>query len=248
MKIFNFKLLFILLIFSMTIPSRIIAEEIKLASLEWPPYVGTKLSQYGFTSEIVKEIFNKAGYKVKYNFMPWARVLKCVERGNYDAAYPAYFSKERAEKYAMSEPIAHGPLVLFKRKSDSIKFTKLIDLKPYKIGVVRGYVNTPEFDNAAYLNKEAVNSDEQNIKKLLKRRIDLAVVDKYTGLYLIKTKDLDPQKELNFIDRALENKTLHVAFSKKLPNYQKIVEQFNSTLKELQKDNTLTNIIEKQGF
>jgi len=218
---------------------------IKLATLNWAPYVEESLENYGFTSEIVSEVFKKAGYQVKIDFMPWVRVLTEVKAGEYDAMYPAYYSEERSRIYALSQPISKGLLVLCKRSDEKIKYKTLLDLKPYKIGVVRGYVNTPEFDSAAYLNKKTVNNDKQNLLKLLSGRIDLAVIDKYTANQIIKTCIPHAAGKLNFLEPPLDNKSLYIGFSKAIKDYPMLLKDFNQALGEMIKEGEIDNIVKK---
>lgn len=221
---------------------------IKLATLNWSPYVEERLENYGFVSEIVKEVFNKAGYRVDIHFMPWARVLADVKSGIYDAMYPAYYSDERNRIYAMTKSISNGPLVFYKCKDRDITYHSLSDLKNYTIGVVRGYVNTKEFDAADYLNKKIVSSDKQNLLKLVTHRIDLVVIDKFTAQMIIKTDIPHAAGKLNFVDPPLENKTLHVGFSRNIADYPKLLEDFNQALAEMVQSGRIKVITQKHGF
>jgi len=218
---------------------------IKLATLEWPPYVSKKVKGMGFTSEIANQTFKKAGYDVKIYFMPWAKVLKDVERGKYDAGFPAYYSKQRNFIYGLSKMIAKGPLVFAKRKDSPIDYKQLTDLKKFKIGIVRGYVNTTEFDNANYLKKEIGNSDEQNLRKLLKKRLDLVVIDKYTAIHILKTKIIKEKESITFLNIPLEEKGLYVAFSKKKSDYKKKLDIFNTAFDAITKEGLIDKIMKK---
>src|SRR5918996_1220200 len=141
------------------------AEKIlSLAVAEWPPYVSAHLPDYGFASEIVTEAFARVGYTVKMSFMPWKRALHKVAEGVYEATYPAYYSAERAQLYAMSKPFFEAPMGFYKRKDTNISYQTLHDLQAYTIGIVRAYVNTPEFDAATYLKKDIADDDEQNVR------------------------------------------------------------------------------------
>lgn len=223
-------------------------DTIKLATLDWPPYVGDGLPQSGFTTAIVSEAFRRAGYKVKIDFMPWARVLQETEAGNYDAAYPEYYSDERTETFFLSDQFASGPLGFYKRKADNITYTKLEDLKQYHIGVVLGYINTAEFDAADYLQKETVNSDEQNIQKLLLGRIDLIVIDKFVAQYLIKTSIPEAADVLEFMEPPLLEQPLHVIFSRQVASSTQKLQEFNAALKTMREDGTLERILSESGF
>ncbi len=223
------------------------APVVTLATLNWKPYVSEELSNGGFTTEIVSRAFQRAGYRVEVHFMPWIRVLAEVKKGAFDAMYPAYHSERRSRVYALSNPIANGPLVLCKRSDRPIEYASLDDLKPYKIGVVRGYVNTPAFDAADYLDKRLVNSDKQNLLKVLTGRIDLAVIDKYTALQIIETSIPKAEGKLDFLEPPLQVKPLYVGFCRK-PGYRKRLEAFNRALKEMKSQGVIRSIYAGHGF
>lgn len=223
-------------------------ERVSLATLNWAPYAGEDLEGYGFTTEIVSRVFAHAGYRASIAFMPWARVLRHVARGEHDAMYPAYFSEERSRIYALTEPFARSRLVLFKRKQDPISYTRLQDLEGYRIGVVRGYVNSPAFDAADYFEKEPTTSDESNLRKLYRGRIDLAVVDLYTAQHLIETRIPQARDALEHLDPPLQIKPLHVGVSRELDGYASIVADFNTSLRILSEDGTLESIRKRHGL
>ena len=214
-----------------------------LGTLNWEPYVGEKLENDGFISEIVRESFRRAGIQIKIRYMPWARVIKELEKGSIDAAYPAYFSKERSKKFGVSKPFASSRLGFYKKKNIEVPYKKLEDLKSYRIGVVRGYLNSKEFDDAKYLKKDAVNSDLANLRKLLKGRLDLVVIDESTSKFLIKTNFPAKLNELEFLEPPLEEKPLYLLFSKKHSNFQKLLAGFNHGLNIIVKDGTRNKII-----
>jgi len=219
---------------------------IKLATLNWEPYSSEEMEDYGFTSAIVTKVFEKSGYKVEISFLPWVRVLEGVKSGEYDAMYPAYYSEERARVYALSKPIAEGPLVFCARCDAHIQFTTLKDLEPYSIGLVRGYVNTDELDAAHFLKKQYVNSDKQNLLKVLTGRIDLAVVDRYVAGQIIKTSIPEASEKLCFLKPSLEHKPLYVGFSKSVNDYAQLLNDFNRALEKMIADGSIEKILKKQ--
>ncbi|MBF0264167.1 MAG: transporter substrate-binding domain-containing protein [Gammaproteobacteria bacterium] len=244
----KFRLFFTALLLSLVCFQSVFAQNriIKIATLDWQPYVDKNSDNKGFTAEIVTRAFQQSGYQVEIDFMPWSRVLKEVEIGNYDAMFPSYESPQRRKKYLFSKPFAHSPLVLFQRQGLNLTFNKLEDLKPYKIGVVRGYVNTKAFDAASFLNKKETKNDLQNIKKLVKNRIDLAVIDKYAALDLIKQHKIKKADKLSFIEAPLENKPLYLCVSKKIKDSSVILEAFQKGLDQLKESGEVEKIINKQ--
>jgi len=221
---------------------------ISFAVSEFPPYISKELKNYGFTSEIVTEAFSRAGYTVKTSFMPWQRALLKVAEGKYDAAYPAYYSQEREQTYAFSKPFATGPIGFYIRKDTHITYKTLHDLQPYTIGVVRGYVNTPEFDAATYLRKDMADDDEQNLRKLVKKRVDLIIIDKFTAQYILNTVIPEAKTLLEFLEPPLEVKQFHLLVSKSVAGYQQTLQDFHHNLQQMLEDGTIARILKQHGF
>src|SRR5690242_16261894 len=96
---------------------------VRLATLEWEPYIGEKLPQQGYTAVLVREAFKDQGWDVKIEFYPWARALHLARTGEVDGLMPEYFNSSRKNEFQYSFPFRGGPLVLYKRKDDPIVFS-----------------------------------------------------------------------------------------------------------------------------
>lgn len=221
---------------------------VRMGTLDWRPYISQTLENQGYVAEIVREAFRRGGLSVTFSFLPWARAVYMSKSGQLDGYFPEYHARE-VEAYAVfSEPFSGGPIGFFKRSDSPVAFETLEDLKPYTIGVVRGYINTEAFDSAAYLRKEPVRDDLSNIRKLLKKRVDLIVCDRFVGLDLLKRHFPDEEGRIEFITPPLAVKELHVCFSKKTPGYEMRVERFNAGLRLMKADGTLDAIMKKHGL
>jgi polar amino acid transport system substrate-binding protein len=90
----------IFIFMSMISPSYGKDKTITICSYEWPPHHGPELKNEGYTSDIIKEIFNFRGYKVKKIFLPWKRAQLYAKEGKRcDAITEIYFNKERLNYY-----------------------------------------------------------------------------------------------------------------------------------------------------
>ncbi|WP_019616309.1 substrate-binding periplasmic protein [Psychromonas ossibalaenae] len=245
------SILWIILLITFVVSSLAYATKtktIRIATLDWEPYISQQLSDEGFMAEITREAFRREGYKVEYVYLPWKRAVTQTEYGEFDGYFPSYWSKQREDKSLFTDSIISGPVVLFKVKGSSITYKELSDLKPYRIGVVRGFVNTPEFDAADYLRKEQVTTDLVNIKKLLAERVDLIVADKFVGFYLLNKYLPHMFGQIESISPPLQDKKMYLCISKKSDNAAVKVEAFNKGLKEMHKDGTFDKILQKHGF
>lgn len=225
-------------------------QEISFATVDWQPYAGEFLPEYGVGSAIIAEACRRVGLKPSFHFMPWKRAMETVARGKYDVLYSAYYSDERAGIYALSDPYLHGQLVLCAQKGGGMKWDGTMkSLEPYRIGIVLGYVNTPMFDAAA-LQKDTAPSDLLNLSKLLHGRLDAIVIDKYQAIYLLKNSSTLPGSvsDVEFLEPPLDKKNIYAMFSKAVPGWEGRLELFNRGLREIEEDGTRDYIMMKFGY
>lgn len=211
---------------------------IQLTSLDWPPYSSKSLDQQGASVAVAKEAFKAMGYTLKVSFFPWSRAVALAkDSSQYSGYFPEYFSDDTAKDFIYSAPMGSGPLGFAERKDKSINWSKLAELKSYRIGVVQDYINTTDFDAmvaSKALKSSVTTSDEKNLKKLVSGRVDLAVVDKNVMNYLFKTAPGLSKKaaEVQFNSTLLEDKKLFICF-KKGPKGEKLAKIYNEGLKKI---------------
>ena len=162
--------------------------------------------------------------------------------------YTLWYREERKAWFAYSDPIPPASETGFYKTSDkNISFTTFEDLKPYTIGVGRGYVRPPGFDEAA-LKTSLAKDDEENLRKLHKGRVDLALTDKVVAKYIIDTKIPDAVPDLEWLPPALHVETNHFAISRQAEDFNTKLADFNRGLATIEADGTLETIIAKHGF
>ena len=225
-------------------------ETIQMTTCNWQPYAGVNLTNLGFSSDLLTMVFKRLGYDTHIDILPWKRSMMKTKIGDYDLAYNAYYSEQRARDYAFTDPYIHSRVYLCSRKDAGITFDTLKDLSRYRIGVVMGYVNSEEFDRADYLIKDEVVTDLQNLKKLIGRRVDLIVIDKYVAVQAIKTSPflIANVTDLVFHEPPLATTSVHAIFSKAVPGYRERVTAFNSELKNMIQDGTYDTLLEVHNF
>jgi len=182
-----------------------------------------------------------------------------------DILYPEYFIEpdapsdifpgtKRVDHLAISRPFPSGHIAFMKRKEESTVFKgDMSDLKGAKIGVVRGYQNTPEFDrlmDQGFFKIDAARDDITNAKKLMKKRVDLIIGDPSVVRFAIASDTSltdDEKKEcLNGIETVkpiLRYNHLYYAVSKKPPQWKETLETVNRVLDEFEKSGEMERII-----
>lgn len=227
------------------------AEEkiVTIATIEYPPYTSQYLKNDGFMTELAMAAFQLSGYRVELVYLPWARALAMTKQGRFDGLMDMWYRLEREEFFIFSQEITASRIVFFKRKDNPATFNTYEDLKKYKIGVVRGYVNPPKFDAMRdQLMVDEATSDMSNLKKLLGKRIDLILMDQNVGLHLINTLFSDKADQLTSLPQVLKHDPLHIGFSRKAPNIDAKIKAFNDGIITLKASGQYQTIIEKHGL
>jgi len=244
----SFKLLVgILLCFIYSLPTVAHENKVVLAYVEYPPYYGQSLENGGPITEIIVQAFNQVGYEVKLKFVPWARGLEGAKRGTYDGLFTAWYREEREEWFVFSAPLPPNEIGFYKRKGVSIKFNSFEDLKPYKIGIVRGHVNPLGFKETN-LKTSVAATDIENLHLLTMSRIDLALTDKALGRYIIRTELRGKENKLEWIGPPVEVVNQYLMISKQARDFKIKLEAFNLGLKKLTESGELNKILAKHGF
>jgi polar amino acid transport system substrate-binding protein len=229
-----------LLIILLTICSgSLLAETIKVANGEFPPYTSKNLKHYGIYSKIVEEAFKLEGYKLKHSFYPWTRAYKHVKFGIDDISLTWIKTEERAKDVEFSSPVTMNEKVLFHLKSKDIKWDKISDLKKYKMAVTKDYTYGEDIDlwvSTKQNNVFVVSEDKLKFNMLVFGRIDAFPMEKEVGYYLAK-KLLSPEKfkMITHHKKPILEEGMSVIFSKQIPQKRrdKIKKAFERGLKTL---------------
>jgi len=231
---------------------------ITLGTTHSPPYIYNNSGYYGYLYEIVKASFENQGYTVIIKFMPWQELRVLTEAGKIDGILAQFYAKERAKYVAFSQSFAATPLGLFKRRDSGIKFPithphrqqkKLFQLmQKYRFGIVEDAAHTPAFDKNNELKKIEVKSYQENLEQLYLGQVDLIFIDKRIANYLLAHQlPPDYQEKLMFMEPALGYKKLYLGISKRHPNYQAVLEDFNQGLEAIKMDGTMKKILDKDA-
>ncbi|WP_286239454.1 substrate-binding periplasmic protein [Neptuniibacter halophilus] len=239
-------------------------QTVELATLDWPPYIGEQLCNKGWSFHLAVAVLTSQNYRLIIRFMPWPRAVHQVEAGRMDILYPEYEISEttrsehltdrfRLSLLALSDPFPGGEVVLMKRRGSFTHFTgELEQLRGLKIGVVRGYQNTPEFDammeRGEFTAVEAVN-DLQLMKLLDAGRVDLVVGDPKVLRHRVIHSSLsqaDKQRILQTtaqVNPALRYNRLHFSVSRKNANWPELLQRINTALETLNRSGELDRLI-----
>ncbi|MEH6651521.1 MAG: transporter substrate-binding domain-containing protein [Motiliproteus sp.] len=236
------------ILLSLLAPSTAFADRsVVLLTSEYPPYHSETLPNQGILAQIVKEAFASSGYRVTFQFKPFARTLQEGKTDKVDGVLSLWYSDERAKDFLYSAPLPASRIGFFARRGIQINYLKLSDLSSYRIGVVRGYDNPKQVKEAG-LEVEITANDAQNIAMLVAGRLDLALIDERTGGFLLYKNHPDRASEYSWQEPALEERLQYVGFSKRAKDYLGTHRAFNRGLSKLQSNGRIEEILEAQGY
>ena len=146
----------------------------------------------------------------------------------------------RRKLLGLSNSFSGGNIGFLKRKGEPNRFNgNLKSLKGARIGVVRGYQNTPEFDammdNNEFIIIHAVD-DLQLVKLLAAGRVDLIIGDPEVLTYSVKYASLAENEKRALLSavepesKVIQYNPLYFAISKKTPNWLTVLEDINTAL------------------
>lgn len=224
------------------------ARKLVLAATEYPPYYSDSLPEGGPVAQLTVAALRKAGYEVELRFLPWARALRLGEQGEVDGLIGVWHSPERENFFLYSLPVIDNRIVLcgLPGKGPS-RFTGFDALKPYVVGIVRGYANPPELAEAN-LHTESVDNDLQNLRKLLAGHVDLVLIDQGVEHYL-QHKDLPQEgRDIDCIGPAVQEQPQYLVVSRHAADAGSVVEAFNAQLNKMIDSGEYARIAQRAGL
>ena len=197
----------------------------------------------GYDVEVLKAVDEKLDqYKIEFQKTAWESIFPGVDAGRYQAAANNLsFTKERADKYLYSLPIAKNPLVLVSRKDKALTSLQDIagkttqdDTGTSTAKVVTDW-NQNHSDNPATIQYSGEDVAKR-LTDLANGEFDFLIFDKISVQKIIQDRGLD----LNVVDlESNDNPNNYIIFSSDQKEFK---EQFNKVLKELYQDGTLEKL------
>lgn len=195
---------------------------ISIATVEYPPSFfkdGT-----GAAADMLTELLDKMGYDITIKLYPLGRSMKMVNDGEIESAF---LFPQTDPEVTVPIPIYYSSTVFIYKKSrfrDGVKYSKLSDLKGYKIGALTNSKWTIKLlqENAG-LNLDFAPENETNMKKLDAERIDLLPLAHITALSLIESVFPDRKEEFGLTE-PFGITSVCLIFSTKYPGNKNVID------------------------
>ncbi|UXH78511.1 substrate-binding periplasmic protein [Roseateles amylovorans] len=218
---------------------------VRLVATEFPPYTGTALPGGGIACEITRAALRQAGLSMTLQFRPWARALLEFQRGEHDGVIGAWRSPERERTMWFPAPLGIVNQIGFMARAEARHRVDDLDrLGGLRIGTVNGYANPERFDRARLRVEPAVD-DLANLRKLLARRIDLALIDKGVAAHLIDTQLREAAGRLVWLDPVITEFPLYTVFSRGRAEGDRFAAALTRGIGEMQGSGRLAELVRR---
>ncbi len=197
----------------------------------------------GLYPAMLEAVFARLGEPLTLQAMPWKRALLKGAAGEVGIG-GIYRNIERLRVFDYSEPIYEERLLLYVRRDQAFDFHGIEDLHGRRIGVIRGWSYTDDFDRAmreGRIDAQPGSSDEANLRKLASGRLDAVVVIEMAARRLLEQDGLDALQPL---PRPLSINPTYLVFAKQARR-QDLLLRFDQALREMREDGSLQRLIDE---
>lgn len=237
------KNLFIIIIF-FTFAFFCDADELKLITGEFPPLTYTENGvPSGAAIEIINIIQKRLGTNYHIEFYPWARGYSIVTKTANSVLFSTTMTEDRKNIFKWVGPYAERRFILFARKGSKIKIENIEDAKNYTIGVMTASTNDDFLVNNNFKKIDRVNTETQNLKKLLAERIDLWFTD-ISQAYFVMEETGTKDKIVEIY--TVEKNRSYFAFN--IDTDDRIVNKWQETFEQIDREGLVLSILKKYGI
>ncbi len=223
-------------------------KKIKIAAFDYPPFYSEENGEIqGIAVEVLRELFGRMNIETELRLYPLKRSLIYLKKGKADGLMILIKTAEREEYLQYTEPVITVRGLIWSaadRKGGAVNFDSLEDLRPYKIGVTRGYSYGQEFDNMLKtMNTDVARRDYDNYKKLMARRIDIFPGNEIVAKGLFENH---PEFKGKFVhsDKSFIEWNLHMGISKK-SKFVQIIPDINKILNDLKNEGFIDETVRR---
>lgn len=217
-------------------------EPLTLVSSTWSPFVD-EAGRPRLATDIVSRALNRAGIPTRPLLVPSGELLPALEAGQYDGTEALWETPERNEFLLFSIPYLENRLVLLERASPSKPAASLDELAGKRLGVVRGYAYGPEITEAAGPELVEGDNDEDNLRALLRGKLDAILVDELLVYYLFTYDGARARELLQSSREAVATHSLHFALQKTHPQAEAIIAAFNAQVQGMIRDGSFHQVL-----
>lgn len=217
--------------------SAVASPRLSINTTSGPPLADDQ--QTGFQDLLTIEVFKRIGIEVEIHRLPGERSLVNLDKGIDDGTVVRIAGLERRypNLRRVPEPIMRWEFVAFVKNIDFVP-ADWRSLQPFNIAFINGWkILEANAKDAKTVQK--VRDSEQLFRLLLNDRTDVVLYEKWQGLRMLKTLDLDG---VRLLTPPLAAPEMYMYLHK---SHEKLVPKISTELKQMKQDGTYTRIFDQ---
>ncbi len=204
-------------------------------SLQENKYEHKEENIYGINTDIVRELFKRAGYDYRLKLRNWDFAYNFAQRKSFRGVFGTTYTEARKPLFQWVGPLATNDWVLFARDDAGITLNKIEDARQYTIGCYKNDSRAQFLKTNGYKASE-LEDDSLNPKRLEQGHIDLWITSTSSGLYYAKQAGISNIHPVFTIKET----QLYLAMNKETPTTY--VAHLNDVLASMRSDGTVDRI------
>lgn len=221
------------------------SELVKIAAnIALPPFSQPTLFKKGMLTDVVQSVFKRMNQPVKLSFMESNKAKAVTFNGAYTASYPLTQNEQDQQGLLFSKPLYQVKNVFFTQKSKNILYDKPKQLKGKVVAIVLGYhiKRLETYFKKGYVQIRPCRTLEQCFELLDKGKVDLVATSQLIGWNTLRRMASLNSANFKTLKKQLEINTLHLVISKNHPKGQQLMDDFNATLIQLEREGIIPRI------
>ncbi len=203
----------------------------------------------GASYEIVAALLNKLEYQIEVTQLSDMKsTLQALETGHQDLMVNLTETPSRAEiALFTSTPHLFESQDLIVRADSPLAFKgRLLDLAPYRVGVIAGWTYGANFDNAGFIQKQPVTDSIAQLKGLFAGRYDIAINNQQ--FFLSTARQLGVEQALKVIKPSVFELPVTIAISRQHIDAEALRDRLENALRQFVFTPQYREILTRYGF
>jgi polar amino acid transport system substrate-binding protein len=187
----------------------------------------------GLSTEIVEELFKRAGVDYRISLLPWKRAYVRTRNTANTALYSTTRTPERELLFKWVGPLVTSHWALFATPDSPLRITELNAAKEYPVGGYEGDALARYLWTQGFTQLKLVHSERENLKRLEDGSIKLWASGEHLAPYIAQQEGVAAPKML-FTFREVQ---MSLAFHKSTPD--ELINKLNDTLDVMRKEGVI---------
>ena len=203
-----------------------------VSSSPYEPYIiPSKNGAEGIDINILKNIYEKKGFNLKFLITTWDNCMSLVEKNIVDIVPNISKTLEREKIMKFSNAYRNKETFAF-YTSKNLTINSIKDLYGKNIGILDGYTYFDEFDNNSNINFDISVNEKTMFKKLIKDQIDILIIEEKVGEYFVEKLGFSNKVfKANYIHTNSKDNVSNIGYSKNIDN--DIINIFNENINNI---------------